>query len=763
MPEQNETRPSGTSMRPLRPKQTSFLFDRISTAAPGVVFAATACAIAAQTLQEPALFVLAGLLVVGLAGLTAWTGQVAWTKEHYEVHDDHLVAHSGGVASDRTLTLDLKKVTHVKQRLPWFRYRFFDVGDVIVESAGSTKAEVVFRSVEDPDGLTATLRGLLQENGFALGARNLIRRETPSTLGTLIECGSIGFGAGTFLAWASLGATGIFVPGATDGVGLLLVALGGLLAFSGLGCWLVLHFFDLKQRTYEVFDDVVEYREGFLSRTNAFIPFENLADASTKQTFVDQVLGLYDVKVSCQGSGSEVSFRRLAGGKEMQAALRSLVDGAQARRALALQETQDSEEATSPLSPARPPAQQVPADQLWTADLRMQPLRALLGKGILRALGTKYTVGNASVASRYELIGQQQLEFAYDKVTGVQVRTGPLDALFGTFTVRIWSIGSATPLDLAHVQRSAINLPALLRQAGVPGGAVRATLLASPGPGVWLRAHPVALITALVVLATSVALSLATGQPAALLGLLFILLWALACPIALARARRQVLTLHDHHVEHRSGIFFRRHVYARYDDVKKLEVRRYLGGTAGHLRVYLAGETAAQTKNGKSAGITQNSFTAHYLPDVTPLPGTLDRLLLGELPPEEVLVENPAPTGQEYRPALANALVPLVLLGLPLPPLLLLIPGTVLGVLRRVYRIEARRVVREEGVLSRNHTSVLFDRIDSLDQGQGLVGKVFKNGTVTLMTAGSSRPDLVLRDTPSFQELHQQIRTQYGR
>ena len=68
----------------------------------------------------------------------------------------------------------------------------------------------------------------------------------------------------------------------------------------------------------------------------------------------------------------------------------------------------------------------------------------------------------------------------------------------------------------------------------------------------------------------------------------------------------------------------------------------------------------------------------------------------------------------------------------------------------------------EAGVIYRSHTSVLFDRIDSLEEGQAVLGKAFGNGTVSLYTAGSSRPDLVFSDSPSFHELYQAIREQYG-
>jgi uncharacterized membrane protein YdbT with pleckstrin-like domain len=748
----------------LKPKRSSFLFARVGGAAIGASMLAGAMGVAGLAGELPGLVAAAGVMWLALVGPSVWLANVAWTKERYEIHDGHLVAHSGGLTSDRTLELDLKNVTHVKQYLSWIRYKFFDVGDVIVQSAGSSSAEVVFRSVRDPDELFEQLRGLMRDKGFSLRGEKLLVREQPSTLGTLVECGSIALGLAAFGFWTGASGLGAALASGEDWI-VLLTTVGGLVVAAGAGVFLVLHFFDLKRRTYEVFDDVVEYREGFLSRTNAFIPYENIADAGTKQTFLDQFLGLYDVKVSCQGSGSEVSFRRLARGPEVQAAVRSLVDSAQARRELAQREARALEQAQPDTATrsSRPAAELVPADEAWTAELKMNMLRGILGGQILRAIGTQYTVGPASIASRYQLIGQQQLEFAYDKLTGVQVRVSPVDRLLGTMTVRIWSIGSLAPLDLAHVQRSSVDLPALLRQAGIPGGEARATLLAELGPGVWLRARVgTALFVALCTLGALVSLVLGEGAPA-IPGLLPLVAWVLAFFVARVRAKHQVLTFHEHHMEHRSGVFWQRHVHARYDDVKKLQVRCYAGTTRGRLTVFVAGETAFQTKKGTSGAVVQNRFTTHYLPDVTPFRTTLDPLLLGRLAPEDVTtVRTETSEGQVFRPAVANTVVLLGVLGVFLPPLWLLLPWRVLSVKRRVYRVKSAQAVLEEGVVYRTYTSVLFDRIDSMTQGQGLLGKVFNNGTVTLMTAGSSRPDLVLANAPGYAALYKAIRERYG-
>ncbi len=726
-------------MTELRPKRSSFLFQRVSGAVIGSTVLALALAGVGFAADLGPLKLAALALWLFLVGWSVFGASVAWRKERYEVHDGHLVAHGGGLVSDWTQELDLRNVTHVKQHLHWIRYRFFDVGDVIVQSAGSASAEVVFRSVVDPDGLVERLRQSLRDNGFSLQASELRLRESPSTLGAVVECASIAAGFVFFVAWFGAGALVEDQP-----LMQFLALVGGGLAAGGLSVFLVLHFLDLKRRTYEVHDDVVEYREGFLSRTNAFIPFENIADASTKQTFLDQILGLYDVKVSCQGSGSEIGFRRLARGPAMQQAVRGLVEANQGLRELEAQaaaEVAGPAEGTSSRA-TRPAAQAVPADQAWTSELRMNVARAFFGTGILRAIGTRYTVGASSVASRYKLIGQQQLEFAYDKVTGVQQRTSPLDGIFGTTTVRVWSIGSSLPVDLKHVTRSRLDLPALLRQCGIPGGEAQLSLPTGLTPQVWLRAH------------------LGTVVLLAVLGLFPLLLVPLLFATARWRAGHQHLTLHEHHVELRSGVFWRRHTWARYDDLKKVQVLRYYGSEAGRLTLFVAGETARQTKKGAAGPPMQNRLTAHYLPSAGPLAHTLDPLLLGRLTPDRALEGSAAaPDGEAFVPAVANALVPLLLF----PPLWLLIPWRWLSVKRRSYRVEADRAVIEHGVLYRTHTSVLFDRIDSLNQGQGLLGKTFGNGSVTLLTAGSSRPDLVLSHTPGYTALYAAIRARYGR
>jgi membrane protein YdbS with pleckstrin-like domain len=97
-----------------------------------------------------------------------------------------------------------------------------------------------------------------------------------------------------------------------------------------------------------------------------------------------------------------------------------------------------------------------------------------------------------------------------------------------------------------------------------------------------------------------------------------------------------------------------------------------------------------------------------------------------------------------------------------LMPLIALLPVTlplaILATKRWRYQVDEGRVIAWWGVLFRKRSSVLLDRVDSLQQNQGPLGKMFQNGRVSIMTAGSSKPDLVMSAAKDFRKLYQAIR-----
>jgi membrane protein YdbS with pleckstrin-like domain len=522
---------------------------------------------------------------------------------------------------------------------------------------------------------------------------------------------------------------------------------------------------------------MVVYDEGFLTRHNAFIPYENIADSTTNCSFIDRVFGLFDVQVSCQGSSKEIKFRRLRHGVALSAAIDQLVLLAREKKKLVAKPALSSQIRHRREEPAP-----IPVGEAMVAELRMHAGRALVPllfilplfpiwlSMIIRVISTQYSVRPGSVRHMYRFLTVTDREFAYDKITGVVVKQNLWDRMFGTLTIKFWSIGSGQPIEFAHVDASKFDVAALLRQAGIPApSAEPCEVFASFGFFTWMRAQlkllPIFLLMAggiiYVALETDPAVYYLLSVPA--------LIIAGACIYSKLASSCQRLRFHDHHVEAETGIIAKRFYMARYGNVKRTKTTRYPGGEQGDLQIIVAGEeelqqaTTQQRQKGLHKILRPCSFTASYLPAVRETSMLLDDILCGRVDPVPIAVPaEPFEVLLESKRSVGNALVKAVLLNILLVPFIVLlpltIPFTIIRVKRWRYRVDAARIVTTWGILYRCESSILLDRVDSLQQSQGPLNKMFKNGNVTIMTAGSSKPDFKILDAPAYLELYRIIR-----
>jgi uncharacterized membrane protein YdbT with pleckstrin-like domain len=781
-----------TEGREFKPRRSPFIIPRIVAALVIIAVLSVGLAVAALVVDALLLLGLIPVLWLGIGLPSLYGAHVAYTKERYEIHGDHLVCHRGSILSDGRTELDIHNITHVRLRLPWLRHQLFGIGDVRVESAGSSASEITFAAIDGPENVFKEVQDLMRDNGYSLQMRETLHEESPGVVGALTSAAQVG-GRGIFSVVILIGMMGgiaadVGPPSATGLIGVLgggavLVAL--LLSVGAL----VVRYLDMTRRTYTVYDDAVAYTEGFLTRDNAVIPFENIADASTTRTVVDQVLGLYDVKVSCQGSGSEILFRRLSRGEQLKTAIGELVANAskKSREVVAAPTPPpdaDSVEAPNGAPekrPALPTKKLVDPDDAWTAELQMNVVRAqipllvlvpvlpawLLAAGgmFIRSTKTTFTIGPNSMSSSYAFLGATQQEFAYDKVTGVQVNRSPIDEMFDTLSVQIWSIGSPKPLNMQYISADALDLPALLRQCGInTDNPAQGELEQSFGPKVWLIQNAFVLLT-LGVLALGLLFATLFAGPLALVMIPFVL--ALPLPMAIAtsmRVKRQRITFHPEHVEAQTGIIFRKHIYARYDNVKKVESTQIPFTDQGRFKLYVAGEQVVQQQNGQAKSKIPYSLQGAYIEGISLKTDAMDALMLGVIEPSEIGGRHAQDDDviSVSKPAVANAVVVLALVGLFFPPLWLLLPIVAWQTKVRSYSVETDRVVERGGIFFKYATSVLFGRIDSLQQHQGALGKAFGNGQVTILTAGSSAPDLNVANIPDYQEVYATIREHYG-
>jgi membrane protein YdbS with pleckstrin-like domain len=394
---------------------------------------------------------------------------------------------------------------------------------------------------------------------------------------------------------------------------------------------------------------------------------------------------------------------------------------------------------------------------------------------VIRAKVTTYEVRAGSVRSSYSFFSTSERDFSYDKITGVQVLENPLDRWFGTLSVELWSIGASLPIRLAHVKRADLNLPALLRQAGIPQESEPLTGIAAEySIGTHVRSlvglYAVTLLGVVALLTGAV-----VANPLFALGVLPLVVGLVALHLhATARYKRARVVFHPSHVDARDGLFWRDRTFVRYENLKKVVLTRYPFSDHGRARFLVAGERRIATNQGAPGqgqeAVIPYAFALGYLPDVRRKKTVLDGLFVERSAEAAARLSADEPCDPvepllESGPALGNALLQLVGISvLVFPAIALLpltIPWTILATRRRRYQIDGDRILLSEGILYRTQSTILFERIDAIRCGQGFLGKLFKNGDVTILTAGSSKPDLVLKNCPDYQAFHAEIQRRY--
>ena len=766
----------------LKPRKGSFLFSRIVVGLLSSILlgaaAAGACAIYDLS-PWIGLAVFAFLFVVFV-----YLAFVAFGKERYELTEGNVLCHKGSLISDQTTDVDICNITHVEMTLPWLRFKLLGIGTIKIHSAGNAQP-IIFRTITKPQEIYEQLQERLKRNGYQLQQKELLHEEKPAFIGALLHLGRMALGIfiALFFAFSALVAekSDDLESIALEGI---ITAIGGAFLLSSVLFFLV-SLIGILKRTYRVYEDVVTYEEGFLTRVKAFIPYENISDASTNRSFLDKVLNLYEVVISCQGSSKEIKFQFLKDGVYLTQCIQQLITEANLKPSPSeqMQASEDGPSFTTRKEPELPRLENV-----WMADLKMHWARVFLPLFLLipvvplfivamiqvgiKFFATSYSVSNAFIGHSFRFLNTVDREFAYDKITGLVIKQNLFDRIFGTFTLRFWSIGSKQSLELAHVHRSQVDLEALLRQIGIPTEYEHTRIIPTKfSPFSWIRANCYNLLVALLVAIGAAAFAIYSEEDLvfAISGIALLLPF-----IVLIRSwifySKQEVSLHDHHMEASQGVIAKRTYFTRYRSIKKTLTTVYPGGKNGSLKVFVAGEQTLsrqkqQTeKQSQYAATIPCSFTLGFLPEVLKGSQLLDDVLAGRLEVQDESTElEPLELITESKRGIGNSLVSLTFWSIiifPLLPFLLItFPLTLLSTKRWRYRLEAGRIVSSWGLLFKKRESILLDRVDSQQQTQGLLGKIFRNGTVKIMTAGSSKPDLIISDAASYQTISQKIKS----
>ncbi len=756
----------------IKPQRKSFLLGNTFPLA--VILGTVALAGGAATFITPyAKLFLVPVFSLLLLVLIFYRETTVYAKENYDIRDDRILVRRGGLFSDSETELQLEHVTHIKWIRPWIRHKLFATGILQIEAAGSAANEVIFKDIEDSGQVYAEIRKRLHKNGFSMSTDTLMHRESPADLGIVAEM--VTSGVGGFLglalvAWPLLTAAIAAIPG--------IILLLPLLIAVGIFV-LTMHYLDLKRRTYSIYNGLIEYCEGFLTKVNAVIPVENISNSEISRNIIDRLTDLYQVKVSCQGAGQEIRFRHLEHGERFDREIEKLVDQQSGSKQ---SEPEASDRGTDR---SRTEEFSVSRDTETTGQFGMHYWRTLLPPllcfillpvlvplfpllilligytiyELIRVKNTTYFLNKNSVQEKFEFFTSKSREFTTDKITGVTLRESILDKRFGTCSIKFWSIGAADEITFRNIPKSEQLQDMVLGKSGIhPENSFYSYGSKFSPKGMVLANLPAfALLTFLFVsgffLGTLIHKYLAGVS---IVSILVPVVWYGYGKYYYPRSR---IELFENCVKFTRGLVVQRVTYALYPNVKDISTIKYPWLDNGQMRFNVAGERIRKTQYGDIR--TPNGFTVNYVPEILNKDDVFDQLLLGVQEPAAGPVQPILTSGK----AAANTVFSVLIVSLLLFPLLALLPLSLpiaVWRTRRVrYIIEPERVLIRKGVMYRKQTSIIFGRIDYIQTSQNFLNKLFKNGNIMIYTAGSSSPELVLRDIPNQKEFHKELRNYY--
>jgi len=201
---------------------------------------------------------------------------------------------------------------------------------------------------------------------------------------------------------------------------------------------------------------------------------------------------------------------------------------------------------------------------------------------------------------------------------------------------------------------------------------------------------------------------------------------------------------------------------ARYDNIKDLKATKWPLTQSGTLQINIAGDQIPQNNKNNNQTNTDstsikafsNKLVVDYLDTLHQQLNELEEYFQGnKITPADVAIS---------KPALANDLFLLFILSLLIWPLILLLPFSLIELIKRRYIVQEHRVMERRGILNISITSILFEKIDNINRTQGPVNKLFGNGSITLETAGSLSPELILSNVKDYSHLYELIREKYS-
>ena len=694
--------------------------------------------------------VILGILLFGYGSVNRF---VAYKKESYSLSSKEFIQKGGSIFSETQTELTFKNVTNIIHVKPFIEYFLFKTSHIAVESAGSSTTEIQLRFIKDGDDIYQKILSQLRTE-FKLNEKAKIV-EHPSKIGILVDnvkqliLGLVTFTVIIISSFSGLAALSQVVESSTPAI-IIASAVVVFILFI-VFVQTILKILDQYYRTYTLSDSAAMYKEGFLTKVEQIIPFENVSDINTEQNILDRIIGTTTIIISCQGQSQNIAFSYVPKAETVIEYLKKQIEPFKEKQLNAKIHKKESKKEIKKEVKSVKKTKVSFSEQTFG----MNKIRALVGPlvlipfiivppiifliiyglivAVLRSFFTTYTIEKKNMRSSFDFVQKKVVTFSADKITGVHIKINPIDRVFKTCTVHFWSIGSAVPLQFTHIPLE--KGKQILADLGFTGTKSTNEFKPSVSPKSFVtRFFPLTclLVVGIIIIPFNYFIGGFISLMLAVIGIMVFLRELLYY----SRAKIENFPTYTKFVK---GFIFYKESYAYDEQVKGFTVIQYPFTKKGTLSLNVAGESFRDPNDQRGSPVSH----------VIKMPYVRDCLSHPLIPKQTKLL-------LDVKPMIPNVfLMAIYVITIPL------IPFLVIGRRFTTFEIHTKQTIMKKGVLYKIQKHILDSKLDYVAKNTGMINKIVKNGNVAIHTTGSSTTEMILYDIKEYNEVYTLIQKKY--
>lgn len=411
----------------------------------------------------------------------------------------------------------------------------------------------------------------------------------------------------------------------------------------------------------------------------------------------------------------------------------------------------------------------------------------------IKYFATKYYIKKDSMEEQYHFLSKKHVEFTNDKIMSVIFKESFIDRWFNTCSIVFWSIGSGADITFTNIKKSSGLYSLILEKFGIKKQEVLFNMDSRFSAVEMLKATFFITLFAFILVPASAIGTL--YNPLFLIPILVIIfLYSTFIIYNGIFYRRSKMVFYKDYVYFQHGIFFKEFYYVLYDNIKDITTLKYPFSSLGSVTFNVAG--VGLVKKGNDERQVPHHFKINFIPDIDTKDELID--IIFDKRPSSSQIQDMQHNIHSYspkpmlvsKPDLANSLVSLLIASVIIFPLIIILPittlripfaavppqfiifpliiilsviitWTVLAVRMRSYMIQPYRVLSKSGILYKKQISIVFSKIDHINQYQGFFNKTFKNGSIYVNTTGSSEAELIISNIKDFKYFYELLKKHY--